>query len=73
MKNIREGTRSPRTGHEVHGVKRTYDLMESGLSRVPVREPTVSAPYEGLISRARESPHLSESKDRVVPSGSIMQ
>ncbi|XP_078080657.1 nuclear receptor corepressor 1 isoform X5 [Mustelus asterias] len=73
IKNIREGTRSPRTGHEVHGVKRTYDLMESGLSRVPVRESTVSAPYEGLISRARESPHLSESKDRAVPSGSIMQ
>ncbi|XP_078404498.1 nuclear receptor corepressor 1 isoform X13 [Cetorhinus maximus] len=73
IKNIREGTRSPRTGHEVHGVKRTYDLMESGLSRVPVRESSVSAPYEGLISRARESPHLSESKDRTVPSGSIMQ
>ncbi|XP_060704160.1 nuclear receptor corepressor 1 isoform X11 [Hemiscyllium ocellatum] len=73
IKNIREGTRSPRTGHDVHGVKRTYDLMESGLSRVPVRESSVSAPYEGLISRARESPHLSESKDRAVPSGSIMQ
>ncbi|XP_059511460.1 nuclear receptor corepressor 1 isoform X4 [Stegostoma tigrinum] len=73
IKNIREGTRSPRTGHDVHGVKRTYDLMESGLSRVPVRESSVSAPYEGLISRARESPHLAESKDRSVPSGSIMQ
>ncbi|XP_072446244.1 nuclear receptor corepressor 1 isoform X2 [Chiloscyllium punctatum] len=73
IKNIREGTRSPRTGPDVHGVKRTYDLMESGLSRVPVRESSVSAPYEGLISRARESPHLSESKDRAVPSGSIMQ
>ncbi|XP_067823976.1 nuclear receptor corepressor 1 isoform X2 [Heptranchias perlo] len=74
IKNIREGTRSPRTGHELHGVKRTYDHMESGLSRgLPVRESPVSAPYEGLISRARESPHLSESKDRTVPSGSIMQ
>ncbi|XP_067866952.1 nuclear receptor corepressor 1 isoform X5 [Heterodontus francisci] len=73
IKNIREGTRSPRTGHEVHGIKRTYDLMESGLSRVPVRESSVSAPFEGLISRARESPHLSDCKDRAVPSGSIMQ
>ncbi|XP_069767340.1 nuclear receptor corepressor 1 isoform X4 [Narcine bancroftii] len=73
-KNIREGTRSPRTGLELHGVKRSYDLMESGLNRgLPVRESPVSAPYEGLISRARESPHLPESKDRAVPSGSIMQ
>lgn len=31
------------------------------------------SPISGLISRARESPHLPESKDRTVPSGSIMQ
>ncbi|XP_051891481.1 nuclear receptor corepressor 1 isoform X10 [Pristis pectinata] len=73
-KNVREGTRSPRTGLELHGVKRSYDIMEGGLNRgLPVRESPVSAPYEGLISRARESPHLPESKDRAVPSGSIMQ
>ncbi|XP_072909151.1 nuclear receptor corepressor 1 isoform X3 [Hemitrygon akajei] len=73
-KNVREGTRSPRTGLELHGVKRSYDLMEGGLNRgLPVRESPVSAPYEGLISRARESPHLPDSKDRAVPSGSIMQ
>uniref|UniRef100_A0A673LQP2 Nuclear receptor corepressor 1-like n=1 Tax=Sinocyclocheilus rhinocerous TaxID=307959 RepID=A0A673LQP2_9TELE len=66
IKNPREGTRSPRMGHDL---KRTYDIMEGSRGH-PTRE---TAPYEGLISRAlpRESPH--ESKDRSILSGSIMQ
>lgn len=39
-KNPREGTRSPRTGHEL---KRTYDMME-GARGHPGRE---AAPFEG--------------------------
>uniref|UniRef100_A0A8C1T5A7 Nuclear receptor corepressor 1 n=1 Tax=Cyprinus carpio TaxID=7962 RepID=A0A8C1T5A7_CYPCA len=66
IKNPREGTRSPRMGHDL---KRTYDIMEGSRGH-PTRE---TAPYEGLISRAlpRESPH--ESKDRSILTGSIMQ
>lgn len=69
IKNPRENTRSPRTGHEL---KRTYDMMESSLIRGhPVRE---GAPFEGLISRAlpREGLH-GESKERPLIPGSIMQ
>uniref|UniRef100_A0A8C9T7R4 Nuclear receptor corepressor 1 n=1 Tax=Scleropages formosus TaxID=113540 RepID=A0A8C9T7R4_SCLFO len=69
IKNPREGPRSPRMGPEL---KRTYEMMEGSITRGhPVRE---GAPYEGLISRAmpREGPH-SESKDRAVLAGSIMQ
>ncbi|XP_076851752.1 nuclear receptor corepressor 1-like isoform X5 [Brachyhypopomus gauderio] len=67
IKNPREGTRSPRTGHEL---KRTYEMMD-GPRGHPVRE---AAPYEGLISRAlpRETPHP-DSKDRPILTGSIMQ
>ncbi|XP_035383227.1 nuclear receptor corepressor 1 isoform X4 [Electrophorus electricus] len=67
IKNTREGTRSPRTGHEL---KRTYDMMD-GPRGHPVRE---AAPYEGLISRAlpRDSLHP-DSKDRAMLTGSIMQ
>ncbi|KAL4608779.1 nuclear receptor corepressor 1 [Arapaima gigas] len=69
IKNPREGTRSPRMGLEL---KRSYDMMEGSITRGhPVRD---AAPYEGLISRAmpREGQH-SESKDRTVLAGSIMQ
>ncbi|XP_051530915.1 nuclear receptor corepressor 1-like isoform X5 [Myxocyprinus asiaticus] len=66
IKNPREGTRSPRMGHDL---KRTYDIMEGSRGH-PTRE---NAPYEGLMSRAlpRESSH--ESKDRAILAGSIMQ
>lgn len=40
IKNPREGTRSPRTGHDL---KRTYEMME-GARVHPGRE---AAPYEG--------------------------
>ncbi|XP_077597171.1 nuclear receptor corepressor 1 isoform X1 [Stigmatopora nigra] len=69
IKNPRENTRSPRTGHEL---KRTFDMMEGPLSRGhPGRE---GAPFEGLISRAlpREGLH-GDSKDRQIITGSIMQ
>ncbi|XP_057676398.1 nuclear receptor corepressor 1 isoform X5 [Corythoichthys intestinalis] len=69
IKNPRENTRSPRTGHEL---KRTYDIMEGPISRGhPGRE---GAPFEGLISRAlpREGLH-GDSKDRQIITGSIMQ
>uniref|UniRef100_A0A8C6L4Q8 Nuclear receptor corepressor 1 n=1 Tax=Nothobranchius furzeri TaxID=105023 RepID=A0A8C6L4Q8_NOTFU len=68
VKNPRESTRSPRTGHEL---KRTHDMMEGPMSRGhPVRE---GAPFEGLISRAlpRESHHV-DSKERPLITGSIM-
>ncbi|XP_061608509.1 nuclear receptor corepressor 1 isoform X4 [Phyllopteryx taeniolatus] len=69
IKNPRENTRSPRTGHEL---KRTYEMMEGPISRGhPGRE---GAPFEGLISRAlpREGLH-GDSKDRQIITGSIMQ
>ncbi|XP_029030546.1 nuclear receptor corepressor 1 isoform X10 [Betta splendens] len=69
IKNTRENTRSPRTGHEI---KRTYDMMEGAMGRGhPGRE---GAPFEGLISRAlpRESLH-GDSKERPLTTGSIMQ
>ncbi|XP_056140734.1 nuclear receptor corepressor 1 [Lampris incognitus] len=69
IKNPREATRSPRTGHEL---KRTYDMMEGPMARGhPGRE---GAPFEGLISRAlpREGLH-GDSKERPLITGSIMQ
>uniref|UniRef100_A0A8C3NM35 Nuclear receptor corepressor 1 n=1 Tax=Geospiza parvula TaxID=87175 RepID=A0A8C3NM35_GEOPR len=74
IKNVREGTRSPRTAHEI-GLKRTYDTMEGNIKQgMSLRESPGSAPLEGLICRAlpRGSPHA-ELKERTVLSGSIMQ
>uniref|UniRef100_A0A8D0KUE2 Nuclear receptor corepressor 1 n=1 Tax=Strix occidentalis caurina TaxID=311401 RepID=A0A8D0KUE2_STROC len=74
IKNVREGTRSPRTAHEI-GLKRSYDTMEGNIKQgMSMRESPVSAPLEGLICRAlpRGSPHA-ELKERTVLSGSIMQ
>lgn len=43
IKNPRENTRSPRTGHEL---KRTYEMIEGPIGRTqPGRE---GAPYEGI-------------------------
>uniref|UniRef100_A0A3P8TF68 Nuclear receptor corepressor 1 n=1 Tax=Amphiprion percula TaxID=161767 RepID=A0A3P8TF68_AMPPE len=69
VKNPRENTRSPRTGHDL---KRTHDMMEGPMARGhPGRE---GAPFEGLISRAlpREGLH-GDSKERSLITGSIMQ
>uniref|UniRef100_A0A3Q3W1Z9 Uncharacterized protein n=1 Tax=Mola mola TaxID=94237 RepID=A0A3Q3W1Z9_MOLML len=69
IKNPRENTRSPRTGHEL---KRTYEMIEGPIGRTqPGRE---GAPYEGLISRAlpRDGLH-GDSKERTLITGSIMQ
>ncbi|VTJ56852.1 Hypothetical predicted protein [Marmota monax] len=74
IKNAREGTRSPRTAHEV-SLKRSYDSVEGNIKQgMSMRESPVSAPLEGLICRAlpRGSPH-SDLKERTVLSGSIMQ
>uniref|UniRef100_A0A8D0L3U1 Nuclear receptor corepressor 1 n=1 Tax=Sphenodon punctatus TaxID=8508 RepID=A0A8D0L3U1_SPHPU len=74
IKNVREGTRSPRTAHEI-SLKRSYDTMEGNLKQgLSMRESPVSAPLEGLICRAlpRGSPHA-DLKERTVLSGSIMQ
>nr|XP_057942610.1 nuclear receptor corepressor 1 isoform X2 [Doryrhamphus excisus] len=68
IKNPRENTRSPRTGHEL---KRAYD-MEASIGRGHTgRE---GAPFEGLISRAmpREGLH-GDTKERPLITGSIMQ
>ncbi|XP_061753947.1 nuclear receptor corepressor 1 isoform X3 [Nerophis ophidion] len=69
IKNPRENTRSPRTGHEL---KRTFDMMEGSIGRGHTgRE---GAPFEGLISRAlpREGLH-GDAKERPLITGSIMQ
>uniref|UniRef100_A0A8C0DIK2 Nuclear receptor corepressor 1 n=1 Tax=Balaenoptera musculus TaxID=9771 RepID=A0A8C0DIK2_BALMU len=74
IKNAREGTRSPRTAHEI-SLKRSYESVEGALKQgLSMRESPVSAPLEGLICRAlpRGSPH-SDLKERTVLSGSIMQ
>ncbi|XP_039177261.1 nuclear receptor corepressor 1-like [Crotalus tigris] len=72
IKNVREGTRSPRTAHDM-GLKRTYEAMEGNIKQaMSMREsPT---PLEGLICRAvpQGSPH-SDMKERTVLAGSIMQ
>uniref|UniRef100_A0A4W2E2J1 Nuclear receptor corepressor 1 n=1 Tax=Bos indicus x Bos taurus TaxID=30522 RepID=A0A4W2E2J1_BOBOX len=73
IKNAREGTRSPRTAHEI-SLKRSYESVEGTIKQgLSMRESPVSAPLEGLICRAlpRGSPH-SDLKDRTVLSGSIM-
>ncbi|XP_026580063.1 nuclear receptor corepressor 1-like, partial [Pseudonaja textilis] len=74
IKNVREGTRSPRTAHDM-SLKRTYEAMEGNIKQgMSMRESPVSAPLEGLICRAvpQGSPH-SDMKERTVLSGSIMQ
>ncbi|XP_066221030.1 nuclear receptor corepressor 1 isoform X5 [Saccopteryx leptura] len=74
IKNVREGTRSPRTAHEI-SLKRSYESVEGNIKPgLSMRESPVSAPLEGLICRAlpRGSPH-SDLKERTVLSGSIMQ
>ncbi|XP_053130830.1 nuclear receptor corepressor 1-like isoform X2 [Hemicordylus capensis] len=74
IKNVREGTHSPRTPHEM-GLKRSYDAIEGNIKQgMSMKESPVSAPLEGLICRAlpRGSPH-SDLKERTVLSGSIMQ
>ncbi|XP_063811920.1 nuclear receptor corepressor 1 isoform X4 [Pseudophryne corroboree] len=74
MKNLRDGTRSPRSVPEMT-LKRTYDAMEGNIKQnLSVRESAVSAPMEGLICRTlpKGSPH-SELKERQVMTGSIMQ
>uniref|UniRef100_G3UL04 Nuclear receptor corepressor 1 n=1 Tax=Loxodonta africana TaxID=9785 RepID=G3UL04_LOXAF len=75
IKNAREGTRSPRTAHEI-SLKRSYESVEGNTKQgMSMRESPVSAPLEeGLICRAlpRGSPHP-DLKDRTVLSGSIMQ
>ncbi|KAM9748944.1 nuclear receptor corepressor 1 isoform 18-T18 [Dama dama] len=73
VKNARDGTRSPRTAHEI-SLKRSYESVEGTIKQgLSMRESPVSAPLEGLICRAlpRGSPH-SDLKDRTVLSGSIM-
>ncbi|XP_043759885.1 nuclear receptor corepressor 1 isoform X16 [Cervus elaphus] len=73
IKNARDGTRSPRTAHEI-SLKRSYESVEGTIKQgLSMRESPVSAPLEGLICRAlpRGSPH-SDLKDRTVLSGSIM-
>ncbi|XP_057573045.1 nuclear receptor corepressor 1 isoform X13 [Hippopotamus amphibius kiboko] len=74
IKNAREGTRSPRTAHEL-SLKRSYDSVEGAVKPgLSMREAPASAPLEGLICRAlpRGSPH-SDLRERTVLSGSIMQ
>ncbi|KAM4547007.1 nuclear receptor corepressor 1 isoform 3-T3 [Fundulus diaphanus] len=71
IKNPRENTRSPRTGHEL---KRSHDMMEGPLGRA--HHGREGAPFEGtlcLISRAlpREG-HHGDSKERPLIPGSIM-
>uniref|UniRef100_A0A3P9NJB4 Nuclear receptor corepressor 1 n=1 Tax=Poecilia reticulata TaxID=8081 RepID=A0A3P9NJB4_POERE len=69
IKNPRENTRSPRTGHDL---KRTHDMMEGPMGRA--HHGREGAPFEGLISRAlpREG-HHGDSKERALIPGSIMQ
>ncbi|XP_012726673.2 nuclear receptor corepressor 1 isoform X1 [Fundulus heteroclitus] len=71
IKNPRENTRSPRTGHEL---KRSHDMMEGPMGRA--HHGREGAPFEGtlcLISRAlpREG-HHGDSKERPLIPGSIM-
>uniref|UniRef100_A0A4X1VG54 Nuclear receptor corepressor 1 n=1 Tax=Sus scrofa TaxID=9823 RepID=A0A4X1VG54_PIG len=47
IKNAREGTRSPRTAHEI-SLKRSYESVEGALKQgLPVRESPGSTPLEG--------------------------
>ncbi|KAG8450414.1 hypothetical protein GDO86_002901 [Hymenochirus boettgeri] len=71
IKNMREGTRSPRTAPEM-SLKRTYETIEGNIKPGhPVRESAVPGPMEGLICRTlpKGSPHA----ERQILTGSIMQ
>ncbi|KAM9320695.1 LOW QUALITY PROTEIN: nuclear receptor corepressor 1 [Gastrophryne carolinensis] len=71
IKNLRDGTRSPRNAPEA-SLKRSYDAMEGNIKQnLSVRESAVSTPMEGLICRTL--PKGSELKERQVLTGSIMQ
>ena len=49
IKNAREGTRSPRTAHEI-SLKRSYESVEGALKQgLSMRESPVSAPLEGEV------------------------
>lgn len=60
IKNVREGTRSPRTAHEI-GLKRSYDTMEGNIKQgMSMRESPVSAPLEGKTAPSKVSSVLSK-------------
>lgn len=49
IKNAREGTRSPRTAHEI-SLKRSYESVEGNIKQaMSMRESPVSAPLEGKV------------------------
>lgn len=49
IKNAREGTRSPRTAHEI-SLKRSYESVEGTIKQgLSMRESPVSAPLEGKV------------------------
>jgi len=49
IKNAREGTRSPRTAHEI-SLKRSYESVEGNIKQgLSMRESPVSAPLEGKM------------------------
>lgn len=49
IKNAREGTRSPRTAHEI-SLKRSYESVEGNIKQgLSMRESPVSAPLEGKL------------------------
>uniref|UniRef100_A0A674PDY8 Nuclear receptor corepressor 2 n=1 Tax=Takifugu rubripes TaxID=31033 RepID=A0A674PDY8_TAKRU len=63
---------------EILGLKRSYDVMEGGISRgLPLRDSLSTASCEGLIGRAmphdRDSPHHTPYKDAHHIRGSISQ
>lgn len=58
IKNLRDGTRSPRSAAEVT-LKRTYDAMEGNIKQnLSVRESAVSAPMEGSYPYYMEADHV---------------
>uniref|UniRef100_A0A2K5RS44 SANT domain-containing protein n=1 Tax=Cebus imitator TaxID=2715852 RepID=A0A2K5RS44_CEBIM len=58
IKNAREGTRSPRTAHEIN-LKRSYESVEGNIKQgMSMRESPVSAPLEG---KAFETPSVLKS------------
>ncbi|PNI17336.1 NCOR1 isoform 14 [Pan troglodytes] len=55
IKNAREGTRSPRTAHEI-SLKRSYESVEGNIKQgMSMRESPVSAPLEGTPRATTES------------------
>ncbi|VFV46085.1 low quality protein: nuclear [Lynx pardinus] len=55
IKNAREGTRSPRTAHEI-SLKRSYESVEGNIKQgLSMRESPVSAPLEGTPRATTES------------------